>query len=113
MFAAAYTPLLFAVVALLLLRTRLPMLSGRQSDGMMMVTLPAADAARLDEVMGFLQERLPHGGVDSVTEGDADVSIAYRFRRLDQAEVPTLHAALKELVGSARASVFFHQAGDV
>ncbi len=99
-----------AVLALLLLRTRLPMVTARLSDGMLMVTLPAADAARLSDVMSFLKEKLPRG---SVSEGDAEVTVAYRFRQLDQDEIPDVHAGVKGVVNSARASVFFHHAGDV
>ena len=102
-----------AVLALLLLRTRLPMVAARLSDGMLMVTLPAADAARLNDVMSFLKEKLPRGSVDSVSEGDAEVTVAYRFRQLDQDDIPNVHAGVKGVVDSARASVFFHHAGDV
>ena len=102
-----------AVLALLLLRTRLPMVTAPLSDGMLMVTLPAADAARLSDVMSFLKEKLPRGSVDSVSEGDAEVAVAYRFRQLDQDDIPDVHAGVKRVVNSARASVFFHHAGDV
>jgi len=102
-----------AVIALLLLRSRLPLLSSKLSDGMLMVTLPATDAARVGDVMSFLKQRLPRGSVDSVAEGDTEVTVAYRFRGLDQGDIPAVHSGVKEVVDSARASVFFHQAGDV
>ncbi len=102
-----------AVVALLLLRSRLPIVSARLADGMLMIALPAADAARLEDVLSFLKERLPRGSVDSVSEGDTEVTVAYRFRQLDQSDIPDVHAGVKKVVESARASLFFHQAGDV
>ena len=102
-----------ALIALLLLRSRLPMISARQSDGMLMVTLPARDAARLNDVMSFLKERLARGSVDSVSEGDTEVTVAYRFRQLEQDDIPEVHAGVKEVVDSARVSIFFHQAGNV
>ncbi len=102
-----------AVIALLLLRARLPMISAVLNDGMLMVTLPAAQASQLEELMALVREELPHGSVDSVSEGDSEVSISYRFRRLPQDRVPDLYARIKNLAASARLSVFFHEAGDV
>ena len=102
-----------AVIALLLLRARLPMISAVLNDGMLMVTLPAAQASQLEELMALVREELPHGSVDSVREGDSEVSISYRFRRLPQDRVPDLYARIKNLAASARLSVFFHEAGDV
>ncbi len=102
-----------AVAALLLLRARLPMISAALNDGMLMVTLPAAQASRLEELLVLVREELPHGSVDSVSEGDTEVSISYRFRRLPQDRVPELYARIKSLAASARLSVFFHEAGDV
>ena len=102
-----------AVVALLLLRARLPMISAALNDGMLMVKLPAAQASQLEELLALVRDELPHGSVDSVSEGDSEVSISYRFRRLPQDRVPDLYARIKNLAASARLSVFFHQAGDV
>jgi hypothetical protein len=105
--------LVIAVLALLVLRSRVPLVSVRLADGMLMVSLPSSEAARLEELLGLLRERLPHGALDSVSEGDGGVSISYRFRRLAQADVPALHGSIKALIDSAQPSVFFHEAGDL
>ncbi len=105
--------LMVAVIALLLLRSRLPMISAALNDGMLMVTLPAAQASQLEELLTLVRGELPHGSLDSINEGDSEVSICYRFRRLPQDRIPDLYARIKDLAASARVSVFFHEAGDV
>ncbi len=102
-----------AVLALLLLRARIPFLSPRAADGMVMVVLPESDQADLDAVLGVLRKELPQGSVDSVSEGPSEVSISYRFRRLDPARVTRLHTDLKDAAAGARPTVFFHQSGEV
>ena len=102
-----------AVLALLLLRGRLPMISAALNDGMLMVTLPAAQASHLEELLALVREELPHGSVDSVSEGDHELNVSYRFRRLSQERVPGLYGRIKSLTADARPSVFFHEAGDV
>lgn len=102
-----------AVIALLLLRARLPMISSRLADGMLLITLPAAQSAHLDGVLELVRAELPNGSVDSVTDGEHEISISYRFRGLTQERVPELYARLKALDGGPRPSIFFHEAGDV
>lgn len=102
-----------AVIALLLLRARLPMISSRLADGMLMITLPAEQSAHLDGVLELVRAELPNGSVDSVTDNDHEISISYRFRGLAQERVAELYARLKALDGEPRPSIFFHQAGDV
>ena len=102
-----------AVLALLLLRSRLPFLSGRTADGMLMVVLPSSEAAHLDALLALLRDKLPNGDLDSISEGDAELTVSYRFRQLDPTSVPELYAGLKGVAASARPSVFFHQSGDV
>ncbi len=105
--------LIVAVVALLLLRTPLPMISARRGDGVLVVSLPAEASARIDAVLQLARQRLPDGSVDSVTHGDGEVSVSYSFRGLQQDGVAEIYDALREVDGNARPSVFFHQAGDV
>lgn len=105
--------LVVAVAALLLLRARLPLISGRAADGMLMISLPAAEATKLDDLLAMLGDRLPRGTVDSVSEGDSQLTLSYRFRQLDSKQVPALYASVKEVAGGARPSIFFHAAGDV
>jgi len=102
-----------AVLALLLVRTRIPFLSARAADGMVMVVLPASSAAQVDAVLAVLRKELPKGNIDSVSEGTSEVTISYRFRQLDPSHVADLHADLKGAANGARPTVFFHQAGDV
>jgi hypothetical protein len=102
-----------AVVALLLLRARVPMLSSRLADGMLMVTLPSAQSSHVDGVLELVRAELPNGSVDSVTDGGGEVSISYRFRGLAQERVPEVFARVKALEGDPQPSIFFHEAGDV
>ncbi len=102
-----------AVVALLVLRSRIPMISAAFGDGILMVTLPSADAGRLEDLLVLIREQLPHGSVDSVSEGTSEVSVSYRFRRLTRDRVPDLYSRIKGFSADARPSIFFHQAGDV
>jgi len=105
--------LIVAVVALLILRSRVPVISARLADGLMLVELPATDAARVDAVLDALREALPSGSVDSVTESGDEISISYRFRGLGQERVAEIYRQVKALDGAPRPSIFFHQAGDV
>lgn len=105
--------LLVAVIALLLLRARLPRLSATAGDGMLTVALPASESSRVDEVLSLLENRLPRGAIDSVTEADREVTVSYRFRQLEPAAVPPLVAALRELGDGVRPSLFFHRNTDL
>ncbi|MGD8330972.1 MAG: DUF4956 domain-containing protein [Acidobacteriota bacterium] len=102
-----------AVAALLLLRARVPLVSSRLADGMMLVTLPAGRSAAIDGVLDALRTELPKGSVDSVTDGEHEISISYRFRGLDQQQVAEIYGRVKALEGEPRPSIFFHEAGDV
>jgi len=102
-----------AVLALLLLRMHIPFLSARTADGMVMVVLPNAEGGQLDAVLGVLNDELPRGSIDSVSESASEVTVSYRFRQLDPSRVADLHATLKGVADGARPTVFFHQAGDV
>lgn len=105
--------LVVAVLALLILRSRVPLVAARLSDGMLMVTLPRSEASQLDGLLALLRAELPQGAVDSVSEGDEELSVSYRFRRLEQSRVPEVYSAIKGLAGDARPAVFFHEGGDV
>jgi len=100
-----------AVVALLVLRARLPLISGASADGMILVTLESGD--HVDGVIAALIAQLPNGSLDSVTDSNDEVSVSYRFRALPQDRVADIYAALKAVEGTPRPSVFFHEAGDV
>ncbi len=102
-----------AVAALLVLRSPLPMISTRRGDGILMVTLPAEASAHLDAVLTLVRNRLPSGSVDSITEGDGEISVSYNFRGLQQSGVADIYTEIKTLDGAARPSIFFHRAGDV
>lgn len=102
-----------AVVALLLLRARLPLISPASADGMLMVTLPAEHAAHVDGVLELVRAELPKGSLDSVTEGEREISVSYRFRNLPQERVAELYARLKALEGDPHPSIFFHESGDL
>jgi len=102
-----------AVVALLLLRARLPLISSRLADGMLMVTLPPGGATHIDGVLQAVRGELPHGALDSVTDGEHEISISYRFSRLDPQRVADICERVRALDGSPRPSIFFHHAGDV
>jgi len=105
--------LVVAVIALLLLRARLPMLSPGLADGMLLVILPSGQTTHIDRVLELVRGELPNGSVDSVTDGDHEISISYRFRGLAQDRVAEIYARVKALDGNPRPSFFFHQAGDV
>lgn len=102
-----------AVIALLLLRAPLPLISSRLADGILMITLPAEQSEHLDGVLELVRAELPNGSVDSVTDNDHEISVSYRFRGLTQERVAELYARLKALDGEPRPSIFFHEAGDV
>jgi len=105
--------LVVAVVALLLLRARLPLFSARRADGILMVSLPAEANAQIEAVLELIRARLPNGGVDSVTDGDGEVSISYSFRGLAQDRTAEIYAEVRALGAGVRPSIFFHQPGDV
>lgn len=102
-----------AVAALLILRARVPLISPRLADGMLLVTLPAGASDRVDGVLSALRAELPRGSLDSVTDGNEEISISYRFRGLQPDRTADLYARIKALEGGPQPSIFFHEAGDV
>ena len=105
--------LVVAVLALLLLRSPMPLFSTRRGDGVLVVGLPADASGQLDAVLALVDRRLPHGNVESVTDGEGEVSVAYNFRGLGRDHVADLYADLKSIDARVRPSVFFHHAGNV
>lgn len=102
-----------AVLALLLLRARLPLISPHLADGMLLVTLPATAAGRVDEVLQVVRVELPRGSLDSVVDTAGEISISYRFRAFEPERTAQVYARLRALEGGAQPSIFFHEAGDL
>ncbi|NKB88833.1 MAG: DUF4956 domain-containing protein [Acidobacteria bacterium] len=103
-----------AVAALLVMRMDPSFLSRRKADGMFMATLPAgADPDALDKVVGALKAAAGHGTIDSITESEDEVAVAFRIARMKANDTPELIRSVKEAAPGVRTSVFFYRAGDV
>ena len=103
--------LLVAVVALLALRHGSALLGRRRDEGLVVVTLPAAEyAARGDQILALLRRELPGGSVDSVADARGEAVVSYAFSDVDGDDVLGLARKLRETSVEARTDVFFGRA---
>jgi len=106
--------LTIGVIAVLALRMGPALIRGRLNDGMFTVTLSSRDFAdKFDDVRVFLEQKMPEGRIDSVTEHDEESTLSYSFIRLPPAHIGELHAGIKEIVADSRSSLYFNRSGEV
>ncbi len=102
------------VVALLVMRFTGRQRGGTPGHGLLVLTLPLAEYREVGEaLLGHLSAELQSGELDSVTEGEEEASISYRFVRLGTDRVVPLQASLRGISASAVVNVYFDRAGGV
>ena len=101
--------LLIVLLGLLILKYEKGFLRGHVDDGMLIVTLPREEyKSRQSDVHKLLQDKLPGGRIDSISENAEDSIISYSFSRLRPDQIPDLHE-LEEVSDRARYNLFFHR----
>ncbi|MFC2169661.1 DUF4956 domain-containing protein [Acidobacteriota bacterium] len=106
--------LIVAVLALFVLKLSRGFTDGRLNDGMVIITLPAKDyPQKSDELLDFLERKLPRGRIDSVTENHEESIISYSFSRLTRGTLVELPVELKKITESAKSNVYFNRSAEV
>jgi hypothetical protein len=101
--------LVVAFVGLLLTATW-SWLRRRRGDGMVVVALPAGEFAEKSEaLLAALEDSLPRGRIDAISDNDDESSISYSFSRLDRPRMLDLRRRLTEISPRASSHFFFHQ----
>jgi hypothetical protein len=101
--------LVVAFVGLLLTATW-SWLRRRRGDGMVVVALPAGEFVEKSEaLLAALEDSLPRGRIDAISDNDDESSISYSFSRLDRPRMLELRRRLTEISPRASSHFFFHQ----
>ena len=100
--------LVVSVIVLLVINARRGVLGPGRSDGMVVLTLPAPDYRGSGaDAVSLLEDLIPRGKLDAVTEGEDEVVLSYSFPALDRKRLPELQAAWRGLSAGARSDVYF------
>jgi hypothetical protein len=100
--------LLVAVVGLLL-SSAWSWLRGARGDGMVVITLPAGVySQKSGELLAALEDSLPKGRIDSISESDDESTISYSFPRLEKAAMLELQRKVTDVASGASAHFFFN-----
>jgi len=103
--------LVIAVVGLLL-TSAWSWLRGGRGDGMVVITLPASVySQKSGELLAALENSLPKGRIDSISESDDESTISYSFPRLDKAAMLELQRKVTDVASGASAHFFFNHSG--
>ncbi|MBN1842779.1 MAG: DUF4956 domain-containing protein [Deltaproteobacteria bacterium] len=103
-----------AVLALLVLKSSTRLIKGRLNDGMLIITLPAKEARiKKQKILDFLEQKLPKGRVDSITENDDESIISYSFIKLGKNTMLELQSELNKLASKAKSNLFFNRSGQL
>jgi len=83
-----------------------------RGDGIIVITLPAAERTRkADDLLAALDVSRLGGRLDSISSSDAESTISYSFSRLDRAAMLDLRSEVAKIAGDATTSFFFNQSG--
>ena len=83
-------------------------LGSRRTDGMLILTLPSADyRQRGQDVLAALEENLPKGQLDAVSEGEGETVVSYSFPALDRHRLAGLDARWRQLSDAVRVDIYF------
>ena len=106
--------LIAAVAALWILRWSRVLFKGRFNDGMLIITMPTNEyRGKSGEVLSFLEQKLPRGRVDSITENEEESVVSYSFIRLEQNILIDLQRELTGISDAAKSNVFFNRSSEV
>lgn len=106
--------LVVTVAALISLNLSARLLKGRLNDGMFIITLvPEQYHSKKVKLFEVLEEALPHGKIDSISEGNDEVVVSYSFIRLNREKLMKLQSDLKSLGKRMQSNVFFNNSGHI
>lgn len=101
-------------LCLLLLNKGPRLIKGRLNDGMIMVTLPTREYKQMGErIIGYLDQNLEKGSLDSITENNDEAILSYSFTHLKNKQMLDLQNDLKAMGEFVRSNIFFNRAGKV
>jgi hypothetical protein len=104
--------LVVATAAMVVLNIRGGWLSRRWDDGMLVVTLPAAEYEKENgRLLELLEKRLPGGCLDGISERPGEATVSYSFPRMGRDTLPVLQRELKGIAAGAVTNVFFNRPG--
>lgn len=102
--------LLVAVVALVLQSSGKRIFQGRVNDGMMITSLSMPDySANKVAILNLLDELVPKGKIDSITETEKEAILSYSFIKLQKNLVLEIQDKLKAMAPEAKVNVFFNR----
>ncbi len=106
--------LILTVLALVILNWKTSLLRQRLNDGMFIITLPTTQYHEKNErILALLEQKLPRGRLDSISEREEESTISYSFLRLENKVLLELQHQLKEISSEAFSNVFFNRSGEV
>ena len=112
-FKLAFVGIIFVVTLVALFAMSLTRgLSGRASDGTIVVSVPAggkpADPAA---ITALLRKRLPKSRLESVSQSDRETVVSYNFQGMSEASLAGLQAELTAAAGPSSYNVFINRPG--
>jgi hypothetical protein len=106
--------LIVTVAALIALKFSTRLLKGRLNDGMLIVTLsPEQYRNKKVKLLELLEQALPQGRIDSISEGNEEAVVSYSFIRLNREKLMKLQSDLQRLDNGVQSNVFFNNSGQV
>lgn len=98
-----------AVSALLSVKFGRRLFKGRMNDGMVIITLPTSEyRVKGEKLMTFLEDLLPKGRIDSISEDQDESTISYSFIRLKKETLLILQNDLRMISDKAISNIFFN-----
>jgi len=102
--------LLVAVIALIMQSFGTRMFQGRVNDGMMITSMSIQDyTANKSAILNLLDEMIPKGKIDSISETEKESILSYSFIRLNKNLVLEIQDRLKTIAPDAKVNVFFNR----
>jgi hypothetical protein len=104
--------LLVCVIALVGMQFFQDIFKGDTSDGTIILTLPSADFQEKNTfILQILEELIPKGRIDSITDNNGETVISFNYIRLEQEVFLQLQDKLRAGAASARANLFYNKQG--
>lgn len=106
--------LLVGIIAMLTVQFTKVFLKGKKNDGMLIISMPPADYyEKTKQFIKLLEQKIPRGRIESVTDNQTETVISYSFVGLDQLSMIEFQEDLKKTVSSATSNVFFNRQGEI
>lgn len=103
-----------AVMVLLLLRLGQGIWKGKMNDGMLIISLPASKYRdKKKKLLQLLEDNLPKGRLDSISEDHGESTISYSFIRLENNTLLKLQGELRNIADEVKSNVFFNRSGEI